>query len=191
VDDVAEVIGQLRTSPVLIGHSMGGMVVQKYLERAHVPAAVLMATVPPQGLLAASMQFAMKSPDLFRDINAVFHGGRTSVETLRHLLFAQPVGDNALQHYNRLMQPESQRAIWDMALFDLPRRWLMHIPPLLIVGAELDSLIPASFAEATANYYGSRAEIFPGMGHGMMLESGWETVARRVAAWLDGNTTEV
>jgi pimeloyl-ACP methyl ester carboxylesterase len=191
VDDVAEVAEKLLTAPVLIGHSMGGLVVQKYLERAQVPGAVLMATVPPQGLLSASMQFAMKSPDLFRDINAVFHGGRTSAETLRTVLFAQPVGADALQHYNRLMQPESQRAIWDMALFNLPQRSLMHIPPLLILGAEMDSLIPASFSEATANYYGTKAEIFPGVGHGMMLESGWETVANRIAAWVDAIATEV
>jgi non-heme chloroperoxidase len=82
------------------------------------------------------------------------------------------------------MQPESQRAIWDMALFNLPQRWRMQVPPLLILGAELDALIPARFADATANYYGTQAEIVPGMGHGMMLEAGWEHVARRTADWI-------
>lgn len=184
VDDVAEVIAGLDTPPVLIGHSMGGLVVQKYLERATVPAAVLMASVPPQGMLSASMQLAMQTPDLFRDINAVFVGGQASAESLRQVLFAQPIGVDALQRYQRLMQPESQRAIWDMALFNLPQRWLMQLPPLLVLGAELDMLIPARFAEATANYYGTQAEFFAGMGHGMMLESGWESVAKRIFEWI-------
>ena len=81
------------------------------------------------------------------------------------------------------MQAESQRAIWDMALFNLPQRWLMKVPPLLVMGAEYDALIPARFAEATANFYGVQAEIVPGMGHGMMLEAGWENVAQRIADW--------
>lgn len=184
VDDVAEIIGTLDAAPVLIGHSMGGLVVQKYLERAAVPAAVLMTSVPPQGLLSASLTLAMHTPDLFRDINAVFVGGRASAESLRQVLFAQPIGIDALQRYHRMMQAESQRAIWDMALFNLPHRWLMQLPPLLVLGAELDALIPARFADATANYYGTQAEIFPGMGHGMMLESGWEKVAQRIVAWI-------
>jgi non-heme chloroperoxidase len=184
VEDVAEVIGSLGEAPVLIGHSMGGMVVQKYLETAEVPAAVLMASVPPQGLLSSSLQLAINSPDLFRDLNGILHGGQASAEGLRQILFAQPVDDDTLIRYYRLMQPESQRAIWDMALFDLPQRWRMKLPPLLVLGAEHDALIPASFVESTADYYGIQPEIFPGMGHGMMLEAGWETVAARVVEWL-------
>jgi pimeloyl-ACP methyl ester carboxylesterase len=184
VEDVAEVIGNLGEAPVLIGHSMGGMVVQKYLETAEVPAAVLMASVPPQGLLSSSLQVAINSPDLFRDLNSILHGSQTSAEGLRQILFAQPVDSDTLIRYYRLMQPESQRAIWDMALFDLPQRWRMKLPPLLVLGGEHDALIPASFVESTAGYYGVQPEIFPGMGHGMMLEAGWETIADRVVKWL-------
>jgi pimeloyl-ACP methyl ester carboxylesterase len=45
-----------RQSPVLIGHSMGGFVIQKYLERhtvPGVPAVAALCSVPPQGLVAA------------------------------------------------------------------------------------------------------------------------------------------
>ena len=83
------------------------------------------------------------------------------------------------------MQPESQRAIWDMALFNLPQRWLMHVPPLMVLGAEFDVLIPPSFVEATARFYGVHAEVLPGMGHGLMLEPGWERVASHIADWIE------
>ncbi|EHB54882.1 hypothetical protein MycrhDRAFT_2076 [Mycolicibacterium rhodesiae JS60] len=39
---------------------------------------------------------------------------------------------------------------------------------------------------ATARDYGTRAEIFSGMGHNMMLEPGWPLVAERIQAWLAG-----
>jgi len=184
VDDVAEVIAGLGEAPVLVGHSMGGMVVQKYLETAGVPAAVLMASVPPQGLLSSSLQLAINSPDLFRDLNSIMQGGHASAEGLRQMLFAQPLDRDTLIRYYRLMQPESQRAIWDMALFDLPQRWRMRLPPLLVLGAELDALIPSAFVKSTADFYGVEPHIFPGMGHGMMMEAGWEAVAARVAEWL-------
>jgi pimeloyl-ACP methyl ester carboxylesterase len=51
--------------PVLIGHSMGGMVIQKYLELHQIPAAVLMASAPPKGLLASTLRIAGKHPLIF------------------------------------------------------------------------------------------------------------------------------
>ncbi len=49
VDDVESVAASLATRPVVIGHSMGGFVVQKYLESHEAPAGVLLASEPPRG----------------------------------------------------------------------------------------------------------------------------------------------
>src|ERR1700744_1229308 len=46
VDDVASVADSLGAPPVVIGHSMGGFVVQKYLETHGAPAGVLLASIP-------------------------------------------------------------------------------------------------------------------------------------------------
>ena len=48
VEDVAQTVGQLPSAPILIGHSMGGFIIQKYLEDHNVPAAVLLSS--PFGL---------------------------------------------------------------------------------------------------------------------------------------------
>ena len=50
VDDVASVVDNLPTRPVLIGHSMGGFVVQKYLESHDAAGGVLLASIPPSGI---------------------------------------------------------------------------------------------------------------------------------------------
>jgi pimeloyl-ACP methyl ester carboxylesterase len=47
---VVAVAERLPTPPVVIGHSMGGFVVQKYLETHQAPAGVLLASIPPRGL---------------------------------------------------------------------------------------------------------------------------------------------
>lgn len=185
VADAVAVAEGLGGAPALIGHSMGGMVVQKYLERAEAPAAALLAAVPPQGLWSSALGLAFSKPGLMRELNALLSGGRVALESLREALFAQPVGSDELLRYFRLMQPESHRALWDMTLFDLPQPHRMHRPPLLVLGGEHDHLIPASQVALTARTYGVQAEIIPGMGHGLMLERDWERVARRLLAWFD------
>ncbi|HEY9194292.1 MAG TPA: alpha/beta hydrolase [Methyloversatilis sp.] len=184
VRDVLEVMDGFDTPPVLIGHSMGGMVVQKCLETRQVPAAVLMASVPPQGLWASAVGLAMRKPDLMSELNSLLSGGSTSLDALREALFAQPVSMERLQQMARRVQPESARVIWDMTLFNLPQPSRMHRAPMLVLGAELDPIIPPSLTEMTARALGVEAELIPGMGHGMMLEADWRSVAQRMLDWL-------
>ncbi len=184
VRDLEQAVDTVGGDPVLVGHSMGGFVVQKYLERASASGAVLMASVPPQGLLSSSIALAFSNPGLFSGINSMLHSGRASLATLQHALFSSPVALDELQAYYRLMQPESQRAMWDMTFFDLPRLARERCPPLLVLGAESDILVPPAQVENAAQTYGTQAEIFPGMGHFMMLEARWQKVADRIVAWL-------
>jgi alpha-beta hydrolase superfamily lysophospholipase len=51
--------------PVLVGHSMGGMIVQKYLESNGAPAALLLASAPPQGVVGATARVAFRHPLAF------------------------------------------------------------------------------------------------------------------------------
>lgn len=185
VDDVLETAARLPAPPVLIGHSMGGMVVQKALERTQVPAAVLMCSVPPQGLMASAVGLMMSRPNLLTDLNRILGGGQPHPESLREALFHQPIDHDKLMRYYRACQPESHRAIWDMTLFNLPHPSRMHRPPMLVLGAEFDHLIPPSQVHMTASTYETEAVILPGMGHGLMLEHHWRIAAEQIAQWLD------
>lgn len=186
VADVAEVAAKLPGPPVLIGHSMGGMVVQKYLEQHEAPAAVLMSSVPPQGLMGSAVGLMFSKPHLLADLNRIMNGAGVDPSSLREALFHQPVAEDALLRYYRQSQPESHRAIWDMTLFNLPQPLRMHRPPLLVLGAQYDQLIPPDQVRMTAAVYGTEATIFADMGHGLMLERDWEAVAGHIAGWLDG-----
>ena len=191
VDDIAAAIAALPAPPVLIGHSMGGFVVQKYLEQHQLPGAVLLCAVPPQGLMSSAFGLMFQKPGLLNDLNNLYApggmlgGGSVAAETLREALFAQPIDEADLQRFFRHSQPESHRAIWDMTLFNLPHPTRIKNTPMLVLGAEFDHLIPSSLVEMTARTYGVEAEIFPGMGHGLMLERDWQRVAERIHAWLN------
>lgn len=190
VADVAETIAGLDETPVLIGHSMGGFVVQKYLERHPAPAAVLMCSVPPQGLASSAVSMFFGKPHLLVDLNRLMTGGQVALDSLREALFAQPVPADDLMRFYRMAQPESHRAIWDMMLFNLPHtsRVLENLPrgreDLFVMGATLDMIIPASSVEMAARSYGVPAHILPGMGHGLMLEADWKKPAEDIIDWL-------
>jgi alpha-beta hydrolase superfamily lysophospholipase len=87
------------------------------------------------------------------------------------------------------IQQESQRAIYlDCMFLDLPKAERVATP-LLVIGAEHDGFFTVDEIHSTATAYGTEAEIFPGMGHNMMVEPGWRDVAERIAAWLDSTLT--
>ena len=184
VNDVREVAAAMPVEPVLIGHSMGGFVVQKYLEQHTAPGAVLMCSVPPQGFMSAAIDLLLSRPNLLIDLNRIMTGSRDGMAALRDAMFAQPITLDDMKHVFRHAQPESHRAIWDMTLLNLPHASRVTRTPLLVIGAELDKIIPKSSVEMTARTYGVEAEIFPAMGHGLMLEQDWKKPADGILAWL-------
>jgi hypothetical protein len=56
--------------------------------------------------------------------------------------------------------------------------------PILVVGGEQDGLYRNRDVHATATFYGSHPTFIPGMGHEVMLEPGWPTVAGCILSWL-------
>lgn len=186
VDDVRTVIEALAIDPVLLGHSMGGFVVQKYLERHTAPAVALLCSVPPQGLIAAQFHLMLQKPELFLEINRILAGNYTDTDTLRDALFAGEADPAMLAVWLGKMQNESQRAIWDMSMFNLPNLYRMHRPPMLIVGADQDALVPAFLVQTTAHTYGEPCHILRHMGHAITHEKEWPRAAAIVQTWLDG-----
>jgi pimeloyl-ACP methyl ester carboxylesterase len=186
VADVAQAASQLPRPPILIGHSMGGYVVQKYLETRAAPAAVLVAPAPVGGVLPFFLRMAARHPLPSLQAHLTWNG-YALVETPRlvHESFfsADLPQDNVQRHFARLGQ-ESYRAGLDMALFALPQPHKISPPPMLVMGAENDAVFTRAEIETTARAYHAQLEFFPNMAHDMMLEPGWHQVAERIIAWL-------
>lgn len=190
VDDIAGVVDRLEQPPVLIGHSMGGMVIQKYLESREAPGAVLMASVPPHGLWLSSLHMAMRDPMLFWQI-AYIQGCSimppNAYDTVRRLLFSKHMPEDEIRRYHPLWQPESHRVVLDMMWLDLPRIHNRQMPPMLVLGAHEDAFVPGHLAETTARIYGTTAAMFPDIAHAMMLEPNWRSVADHMLTWLEAS----
>lgn len=185
VDDLAHAISEIGRPPVLIGHSMGALVVQKYLERAAVRAVVHVCPVPPFGLLPSTFSLAFGRPGFFAEINALAGGHSASRKALAEALFSGPVEAGRIDRHYARMQAESRRALMDMTLWGLPQLWRMARVEALVIGAEHDALIAPSLAQSAANLLGAQYRMLDGMGHAVMLETEWARAAEAILEWLE------
>ena len=187
VDDVRAVADGLPTRPVLIGHSLGGYVVQRYLESFPAPAGVLVASIPPRGVLGVLLRLTKRHPLLMA--TATITGKSLSCvntpERAREYFFSAEAPESHVARYAAWLQEESQRACMDALLFGLPRPRRVTTP-MLVLGAEDDRCVSTREVRATARAYRTEANIFPGMGHDMMLEPDWPAVAEQIHTWLEG-----
>jgi pimeloyl-ACP methyl ester carboxylesterase len=186
VDDFCSIANTLAPQPIPIGHSMGGFVVQKYLETNDAPAGVLLAAAPPRGHLRTLLRMLRRHPwrcSKFAVTGRADHLLATTAGA-RELFFGDKASDELISSTAARLQPDSTRAIMlDMVALNLVNT--AHVStPLLVLGGEQDATYPPCTVRATARAHGTQAAIIPNIGHEMMLEPGWETVAERIASWL-------
>ncbi len=186
VADVAEIAEQLPTRPVVVGHSMGGFVVQHYLAQHSAAGAVLLASIQPKGVLRVTGRIARRYPVPFVKVNAEMRLGPlvATPKLARALFFSSGMPDEEVISYQRRLQDESYRAFLDMLALDLVDTGRVNRVPLLVLGAEHDAIVTPRETRSVAALYGTEAEIFPDMAHDMMLERGWQAVAERMQRWL-------
>jgi len=188
VTDLGDTVRRIGGLPVLIGHSMGGMVVQRYLRTGKARGVVLMASVPPYGLWDSTIGMAFRDPMLAHQLGLLMAFGPAviNIGSIRRAMLSDRVPDSELPRYEPLFQSESSRVVMDMLAFD-PFSWLPEPAlPVLVLGAADDAFFTAPQVEATARAFGTRATIFPDMAHGMMIEPDWRLVADTIAGWLEG-----
>ncbi len=186
VSDVAEVAGRFGTPPIVVGHSMGGMIVQKYLESHPVSAAVLVASVPPGGIVPATGRIFLRHPLLVLKANLTLSllPVVSTPQLAREMFYSPEMSGEKVKSYFGRIQDESYRVYLDMLGLNLPKLNGIDVP-LLVLGAENDRIITVKEVVATARRYGVEAEIFSGMAHNMILEAGWQNVAVRISSWFD------
>ena len=172
---------------MLIGHSLGGLVVQKYLEKHDARAAVLLAPSPVTGMFRSGLRLVLQHPWLFAKVHIAREPGilYSTPARARSFLFSSSLGEESVRRNSARLGRESFRAMLDMA-YSRPRvdRIQRRGCPMLVLGAGDDVIVRPAEVERTARAYGAPSAIFPSMGHDMMLDNRWEQVAEHVRRWL-------
>ncbi|GII32494.1 alpha/beta hydrolase [Planotetraspora mira] len=191
----AEYIAGLPESPVVVGHSFGGLIAQKLLAAGLARSAVAIDPAPVKGVRALPFaQIRSGFPVLRSKKNA----GRSVM--LTHRQFRYGFGNAISQAesdrlYERWAIPGPGRPIFELtaakkdpaspALVDLDDS---DRGPLLILGGLRDHTVPEIVARQAAALYkpGTNTEYrpVPGRGHSLVFDRGWREVAETVLEWV-------
>ncbi len=179
VRDAAAMIGR----PVLVGHSMGGLLAQAVAAEDRCAALVLLCSAPPRGIPLATP--------------------RLVVRQARHLwpmLASRPLSGSAEEHHALTLNrtdpataadalarfiPDSGRAARELSLGTLRILPESVRCPTLVVVAGDDRFVAPRIGRALAKRYDATRLDYPNHAHFLVAEPGWERVADDVARWLD------
>jgi len=181
VDDVRRCLAHLGR-PVLIGHSMGGLIAQKAAEGDDVAAAVFLTSAAPRGIFG--LEWGVLSR-MTRYVPAMLgaQAFRVSREHADHLLLNR-LGHDQRERAFSSFGAESGRAARELALGGIPVDPAAIRCPMLVVGAADDRITPAPLQRRIARRYGAEYQEAPGHAHMLMLEDGWERPFAGVLSWM-------
>jgi non-heme chloroperoxidase len=188
IDDASRAARALER-PVVIGHSMGGLVAQKLAERGVARAMVLMSPAPPRGITVFTFELLRRQwrylPAILRSRPVVARESDFTPLVLNHIprdrqrdVFAQFV-------------PDSGRAGREMLMGSIRVDERNVKCPVLTIASEDDHFIPLATVRRVARKYGSPLYVAEGHGHLLMQEPGWEETAAAIAAWLSDQSTSL
>ncbi|HTJ13677.1 MAG TPA: alpha/beta hydrolase [Dinghuibacter sp.] len=188
VENIANLVKTLPEKPILIGHSLGGLVVQKLLSLGMGAAGVCIDGVPPKGIFTTKWSFWESN---FPVLN--FFKGNTVFEPNKdwfHYAFAHLMPRSESDKvFDELVVPESRNVPrgtlgkYAEVDFEAPHQ------PLLFIAGEKDHIVPAPLNLENFHAYKDRGSKklyieFPGRTHYICGMPGWQEVAGQVYYWL-------
>lgn len=171
----------------VVGHSLGGAVVQDWLRGGgHAAGVALMASVPPWGLAYSAWQMWINSPDLFNQLARLGMPGDQLLDpaVLRPHLFSNDLPDADYARFASRVQGESRHVGVELQGWRpfAPMPW--QVPPMFVLGGLDDRFIRPDAVQGTATYYGVAPTMVPRLAHALMLDPRWEDAARPLRDWL-------
>ncbi len=175
--------------PILIGHSMGGLVAAMAARKTRLKALILLAPSAPWGVAGSSVEEAatafglhMLGPFWAQTVNP----DRSLMRQFSLDRMPRPEREAVVAQ----LRPESGRALWETLNWWLDPFMTTSVgagplqAPTLVLGGERDVVHPVATVRQTASRLGGQYIALPGMSHWLVGEPGWEEVAEIALGWL-------
>ena len=182
---VARWIAERFQSPIVFGHSMGGLIAQKLGEEGLARGLVLLSPAPPRGIGIVSWSLMRRQlryvPALLRSKPVV-----PRLSDARALVLNRVPAAEQQTIFARFV-PDSGRAGRQLNFGSIAideRQLRDRDCPVLVVTGDEDRFIPPRIAERVARKFHAPVYMTRGHGHLMLCEPGWEEAATFIADWI-------
>jgi pimeloyl-ACP methyl ester carboxylesterase len=192
----AQIIDQLPTAPVLVGHSFGGMIAQKLLGEGYGAGAVAVDAAQIKGVLPLPLSSLHATLPVFKNPANNHKAVSLTAEQFRYSFGNAISEQESNKLYQRWAIPAPGRPLFEAAAANFE----LHSPakvntrnqnrgPLLLVMGGRDHTVPEAITKATLKQYRHSDAItelaeLPDRGHSLTIDSGWRAVADQCLAWL-------
>ncbi|CAI2190460.1 1443_t:CDS:2 [Funneliformis geosporum] len=180
------IITKTGDKPILVGHSLGGAVLQNYLKynQQKVAGGVLFATLSPYSYKKDAFKQTRKSlsntpilPILKALITLKPYALIGTPELLKKASFSKAFPDSMAKY----IHPKLDKVSFINVLFEIYKPFVDPTKikcPIIVIGAEEDKLFDFKVIKETAEAYGVGFDIIEGAGHNITLDLTWEDAAR-------------
>jgi pimeloyl-ACP methyl ester carboxylesterase len=193
-DDLVAFVNSLDSPPLLVGHSMGGLVAQLVAARTRHAGLVAACPGPAAGILGATRAtLRMSMPHLLRPRSWTKPWRPPTFEQFRRWIANTQTDDIARAIYDGLVC-ESGRYLWEL-LLAVPKLSKAAVvdftavtAPVLVIGAESDRIVSAGIVRRTAARYrhGTCVEI-PRADHMVFSGAALPVTMRYIDDWMASN----
>jgi pimeloyl-ACP methyl ester carboxylesterase len=183
LEDSRRIVDSLGEPPVLVGHSLGGLLAQKLAEEGRARAIVLVASAPPSMLTAQAVAlptFAPRLPRIMAGLPFDVPAG-----ACRKLALNCVPDETDRERIHGTLNRESGIVYRQMMLGRIRVDASKVRCPVLVVGGDRDRIISLGLLRGTARHYGVDANVYEGHGHWLPEEPGWDAIAARMLRWLE------
>jgi pimeloyl-ACP methyl ester carboxylesterase len=188
VDEMERVVKALPDPPILIGHSVGGLVVQLLVQKSLADMGVAISSVAPNAMLAFDWGFMKNSALITNPLkgNEPFY---TDLESFHESFCNTMTMEETQAAFEETATHDSRNVLRDcMGEAGQIDTEIPHVP-LLFIGGEEDQIIPYELNQRNAEAYTDEVSIvdfkaFANRGHWICGQPGWEEVAGYISQWL-------
>lgn len=171
VDALASVVAHCEDSPVIIGHGMGALVLQKYLQIHTCRMAIFMSPMPSNGywmgllrlLINVGTWKALRTRNLYEVVR--------KISTARSMFFTRQTDPAKVNAWHARLCGASYRAFRELPRLDI-KPISRSLTPSIVIGGGKDRLVSVKDFQRTSRIHDAGLIIIPHMGHDMMLDQG-------------------